>query len=48
MLQFGNTPFENIPVAYTFEFELYDDNRFNGDGPNEEIDVYIPIREKAA
>ena len=33
-------------VAYPFDFELYDDDRFHGDGPNEEIDVYIPIKEK--
>jgi AraC family transcriptional regulator len=33
-------------VAYPYDFELYDDDRFHGDGPNEEIDVYIPIKEK--
>ena len=34
--------------AHAFDFEVYDDERFHGDGPDEEIDVYIPIREKAA
>ena len=41
-------PNSKYEVAYPFDFELYDDYRFHGNGPNEEIDVYIPIREKAA
>jgi predicted transcriptional regulator YdeE len=41
-------PASRYRVAYPFDFELYDDARFHGDGPNEEIDVYIPIQEKAA
>jgi hypothetical protein len=32
-------------VAYPFDFELYDDDRFHDDA-NSEIDVYIPIKEK--
>ena len=40
-------PNSRYEVAYPFDFELYDDDRFHGDGPNEEIDVYIPIKEKA-
>lgn len=39
-------PNSGYEVAYPFDFELYDDDRFHGDGPNEEIDVYIPIKEK--
>jgi AraC family transcriptional regulator len=41
-------PNSNYEVAYPFDFELYDDARFHGDGPDEQIDVYIPIREKTA
>lgn len=41
-------PASKYEVAYPFDFELYDDERFHGDGPNEEIDVYIPIRKKTA
>lgn len=41
-------PGSKYEVAYPFDFELYEDGRFHGDGPNEEIDVYVPIREKAA
>ncbi len=40
-------PASGYEVAYPFDFELYDDDRFHGDGPNEEIDVYIPIKAKA-
>jgi AraC family transcriptional regulator len=40
-------PNSGYEVAYPFDFELYDDDRFHGDGPDEEIDVYIPIKEKA-
>jgi predicted transcriptional regulator YdeE len=39
-------PNSNYEVAYSFDFELYDDDRFQGGGPNGEIDVYIPIKEK--
>jgi AraC family transcriptional regulator len=41
-------PSSGYEVAYPFDFELYDDERFHGDGPNEEIDVYIPIKKKTA
>lgn len=41
-------PSSKYEVAYPFDFELYDEERFHGDGPDEEIDVCIPIREKAA
>ena len=41
-------PASQYEVAYPFDFELYHDDRFHGDGPDEQIDLYIPIREKAA
>jgi AraC family transcriptional regulator len=41
-------PNSKYEVAHPYDFEVYDDDRFHGDGPDEEIDVYIPIREKAA
>jgi AraC family transcriptional regulator len=40
-------PNSRYEVAAPYDFELYDDERFHGDGPNEEIDIYIPIKEKA-
>jgi predicted transcriptional regulator YdeE len=39
-------PKSDYEVAYPFDFELYDDDRYHGDGPHEEIDIYIPIRKK--
>jgi predicted transcriptional regulator YdeE len=39
-------PKAGYEVAFPYDFELYDDDRFHGDGPNEQIDVYIPIKEK--
>jgi AraC family transcriptional regulator len=40
-------PSSGYEVAYPYDFELYDDARFHGDGPDAEIDIYIPIKEKA-
>jgi AraC family transcriptional regulator len=39
-------PNSGYEQALPFDFELYDDDRFHGDGPNEEIDIYIPVRKK--
>jgi AraC family transcriptional regulator len=39
-------PGSSYQVAFPFDFELYDDARFHGDGPDDEIDVYIPVKEK--
>lgn len=39
-------PNSGYEVAYPFDFELYEDDRFHGDGPDEEIDIYIPIKKK--
>lgn len=39
-------PASKYEVAYPFDFELYDDDRFHGDGPDEEIDLYIPVKLK--
>jgi AraC family transcriptional regulator len=41
-------PASGYEVAYPYDFELYDDDRFHEDGPDEQIDVYIPVKEKKA
>jgi AraC family transcriptional regulator len=41
-------PASKYEATYEFDFEFYDDDRFHGDGPDEQIDLYIPVREKAA
>jgi predicted transcriptional regulator YdeE len=39
-------PKSDYDVAFSFDFELYDEDRYHGDGPHDEIDVYIPIKLK--
>jgi AraC family transcriptional regulator len=41
-------PNSDYEIAYPFDFELYDDDRFQGGGPEGEIDIYIPVRKKTA
>ena len=41
-------PASDYQVAHPYDFELYEDDRFHGDSPDAEIDVYIPIKKKAA
>jgi AraC family transcriptional regulator len=39
-------PNSSYEVAFPFDFELYDEDHFHGDGPDEVIEVYIPIKER--
>ncbi len=39
-------PASEYEVAFPFDFEYYDE-RFHGDAPESEVDIYIPVKPKA-
>jgi AraC family transcriptional regulator len=42
----GWLPDSDYEIAHHYDFELFDDDRFHGGIPGDEIDIYIPIKKK--